>query len=231
MELSIDTSTRYASAAVSRRGECVAELTWRSERNHSVELVPAIRELMSRGGIDVTQIDALFVAGGPGGFSALRVGVSTAKALAMGLKAPLVSVGTLEIEAHPYLGLGVPVCAVIEAGRDRLYVASYGALGSSAPEYGVSTYEELASSMRDGVVLCGEGASAAADALRQHAGRAAAIAMTPPTRRASTLARLGFERWRSGADDDPASFEPMYLRSSQVDTAQRTWAGNQRPRS
>ena len=48
MELVIDTATRYASVAVSRDGAIMAELSWRSERNHSVELVPAIRRVVEQ---------------------------------------------------------------------------------------------------------------------------------------------------------------------------------------
>ena len=222
MELSIDTSTRYASVAISRRGECMEELTWRSERNHSVELVPAIRELLSRRGSDVGDIEAMFVAGGPGGFSALRVGMSTAKALAVGLGVPLVSVGTLEVEAQPYLGLGAPVRALIEAGRDRLYVGAYD--DGPEPDYSVMSYDELVSSAPAAAVYCGEGASAARDALRALVGPSGTIAsVPPPTRRAGVLAHLGFERWQAGATDDPATVEPLYLRSTQVDMAHRTW--------
>jgi len=104
MELSIDTSTRYASVAISREGETIAELTWRSERNHSVELVPAIREVIARVGIETRDLNAIFIAKGPGGFSALRVGMSTAKAMAVSLEIPLVAVGTLDVEVAPYLG-------------------------------------------------------------------------------------------------------------------------------
>ena len=225
MELSIDTSTRYASVAVSQQGECIAELTWRSERNHSVELVPAVQELMGRARAGLDQIEAVFVAGGPGGFSALRVGMSTAKALALGLEASLVSVGTLEIEAQPYLGLGLPVRALINAGRDRLYVAAYDASHASVePRYSVMGHGELASEAPQTAIFCGEGAQAAAPTLRELAGASIMVAdVSPPTRRAGTLTRLGFDRWRSGVSDDLATLQPLYLRSSQVDVAHRTW--------
>ena len=75
MELSIDTATRYAAVAISSKGEMVMELAWRSERNHSVELVPAIRRLMDQAGVAMGDIDGILVARGPGGFSALRVTV------------------------------------------------------------------------------------------------------------------------------------------------------------
>ncbi len=80
MELSIDTSTRYASVGLSQSGESIADLTWRSARNHSVELAPAMRELMGRFEVDMRDIEAVFVARGPGGFRAIRVDISLAKA-------------------------------------------------------------------------------------------------------------------------------------------------------
>ena len=115
MELSIDSSTRYACVGLSRQGESLAELAWRSDRNHSVELVPAIQALLGRRAVEFHEIEAVFVEAGPGGFSALRVGMSTAKSLAVALGVPLVSVVTLDVEAQPYLALGAPVVALMEA--------------------------------------------------------------------------------------------------------------------
>ena len=83
MELSIDTSTRYASVALSKNSQVTHALSWRSEQNHSVECVPAIRRLMEQAGVSPEDVEAVFVARGPGGFSALRVGVSVAKAMSM----------------------------------------------------------------------------------------------------------------------------------------------------
>ena len=106
MELSIDTSTRYATVGLSSEGKTLAELAWRSERNHSVELVPAIKELMGQVRAEMGELKAVFVARGPGAFSALRVGMSTAKGMAVGLQVPLSSIPTLDIEAQPYMGAG-----------------------------------------------------------------------------------------------------------------------------
>ena len=226
MELSIDTSTRYASAGLSKEGELVIETCWRSEQNHSVELVPAVRQIMDRAKAAMGDITAVFVARGPGGFSALRVGISTAKALATAQNIPLVAVETLELEARPYMGLGFPVCAVIEAGRKRLYAGYYREssveAGDSAEEYQVTTAEELASSVQKVTIFCGEGAGAAADDLRENLGsNALVIEAPPPTRRASVLARLGYRRLEAGETEDPGTMQPLYMRGSQYERAQR----------
>ena len=84
MELIIDTSTKYATLAISNQGEMVAELSWESNRNHSVELLPALWELLNLRGYSKNVFEAVFVATGPGSVSSVRVGMSTAKSFAAG---------------------------------------------------------------------------------------------------------------------------------------------------
>ena len=222
MELAIDTSTRFASIGLSSEGENIVELTWRSERNHSVELIPSIRGLLKRRGVSVGDLQAIFIASGPGGFSALRVGMSAAKAMAMSLDIPLVAVNTLDVEAQPYLGLGSPVCALIGAGRRRLYLGDF--RDAAKPTYSVVEHDELASVASPDALFCGEGMSQAADLLRSAFGDDAKMANAPPpTRRAGTLTSTGYEMLRQGSTVDSLTLEPLYLRSSQVNTANRTW--------
>jgi len=223
VELSIDTSTRYASVGLSVEGQSVTELAWRSDRNHSVELVPAIREVMSRRAVEMADLDAVFVARGPGGFSALRVGMSTAKAMADALDAALVSVPTLDIEAQPYVGLGFPVCAVMPAGRERVYFAEYAAVDAAGPqEYQVCRYEDLAGRLAGGGVLCGEAAGELAPALGGRLGGDVRVSgAPPPTRRAGVLARIAHSKLVAGLTDDPATLQPIYLHGLQVEVANR----------
>ena len=108
LELCIDTSTRYASVAISSSGTILVNLSWYSQLNHSVELVPAIQDILSRTGVKISDLSAVFVARGPGGFSALRVGISFAKSLASARNLPIVSVPTLDIESQPFMNLGRP---------------------------------------------------------------------------------------------------------------------------
>lgn len=222
MELSIDTSTTCAAVGLSEHGEFVAEHRWRSRQNHCVELVPAIRELMRRAGVGMGSLDAVFVARGPGGFSALRVGMSAAKALSAALDVPLVAVNTLDVEAAPYLPLGSPVAAVMPAGRNRLYLGSYAVSQEDEPaSYRVIQTDELVGLLSPSVVVCGEAAEACADAAETAGARVAAL--SPPTRGAAALARLAYARLERGCVDDRAALQPLYLRSAQVEMARRTW--------
>ncbi len=220
MELVIDTATRYASVAIAREGVIAAELSWRSERNHSVELVPAIRRVVEQASVTLNDARAVFVVQGPGGFSALRVGISMAKAFAMARRIPLVGVNTLDAEAQPYLGLGLPVCAVVGAGKARVYAARY--VDGEPSGHRVQSHEEFAAGITEKTLLCGEGVQDVRGLVEQRAGDLAiAAGAPPPTRRPAVLAQLGYELLQGGGAQSPESLEPIYMRAAQIAAAQR----------
>jgi tRNA threonylcarbamoyladenosine biosynthesis protein TsaB len=224
MEISIDTATRYASVALSSQGEMIAEYSWRSAQNHSVELVPAVRLVMEHAGVEMDAIEAVFVVRGPGGFSALRVGISVAKALAVGRGIPLVGIGTLEVEASPYLGLGLPVCAALGASRSTVYAATFdvGLGEAAASNLRVESPEELAASVDQPTLFCGEAVAGLADILKESLGDAAIIAKSPcPTRRPAVVAQLGHSQMQATGGEDPALLQPQYMRSAQINSAKK----------
>ena len=221
MELSIDTSTRYASVALSKEGQVTHALSWRSEQNHSVECVPAMRRLIDQAGVTSSDIAAIFVARGPGGFSALRVGVSVAKAMSMAQGIPLVAVGSLHVEAYPYLRIGRPVCAVMAAGKKTLYAGRF-AQDASPYEDGaheVATPEEVAAASPERTLFCGE---AVPLLVEPGLPRGAAMASSaPPTRLPSALAAIAYRRLSASDLEDPEALQPTYIRGSQLDSARR----------
>lgn len=220
MELCIDTSTRYASVAISHQGEPQWETTWFSKRNHTVELAPTIQTLLGKAGASPSNLDAVFLAVGPGGFSALRVGMSAAKGLAEGLDIPLVGVGTLELEAYLYAETGRSLYPLLDVGRGEVAWAVYRGDGGSwrqvrGPE--IASPEEVVAAASPEAVYCGEGAWAHRDLLRERAGPSALVlAVPPPTRRCLALARLGFLRLTVGAGADRDQLQPMYLRRPSI---------------
>jgi len=223
--LAIDTSTRYAGIALSDGEKTLIELTWRSEQNHSVELLPTIQTTMERLTLDVGQLTGLVVATGPGNFSALRVGMSTTKGLAMALGIPLVGISTLELEAFPYLGTGMLVCPVIDARRGQVALALYDGARVTDPVVKgpmLATLEEICSLIETPTLFCGEGLHVIAEPLRQNLGHKAIITHnSPPTRRPAVLAYLGSQRLKRGEVDDPAALQPTYLRGPSITAPKR----------
>ena len=214
MELSIDTASEIASVALSSRGALAAEITWRCRRNHTVELLPAVDRLLDQAEASKSQLTAVFACTGPGMYTGLRVGVSTAQGLARGLALPALGVGRLELDAYPHQAFPGIVAAVHKAGRGDLAWAAYGASPwreLRAPR--LSNPEELAALLDAPALLVGEVDADVAARVRGATRHDVTIA--PPIgsiRRAAVLAELGFARLAEGAGADPALLRPIYLR-------------------
>ena len=157
MELCIDTSTRYASIGCSEKGELLQELTWRSQRNHSVELAPAVETLLKRQKITIKDLEAGFVAKGPGAFSALRVGMSLAKSLSVGAEIPIVGIPTSDVEVEPYINISQNIIVLVPAGRERAYVARYVDGDVNEEDIVVRSYDEMNFDEIEDPFFCGEG--------------------------------------------------------------------------
>ena len=101
MELSIEAASDEPGLALSRDGDVLLSVTWQTQQNHSKELLPNVERLLNEARTDKSALTAVFVDIGPGGYAALRVGVSTAKALAHALTMPVAGVGRLgKAKAH-----------------------------------------------------------------------------------------------------------------------------------
>ena len=222
MLLAIDTSTRYAGVALWDGERVSASASWYSRRNHTAELMPAIEQIMGRAGVGTEVLGGIAVALGPGGFSALRVGLSTAKGMATALELPIAGIGTLEMEAHPYLGLGLPVCPLLEMGRGEVATAIYrdSAVGKKLiNEERVCKPEELVESTSERTLFSGEGTPQHAEYLRLALGEnAVVVGPYAPVVRLWALAQLGAGRLASGDTDNLATLQPRYLRRPSIGT-------------
>ncbi len=214
MQLAIDTSTDSASLALVRDGEVLAETTWRSQQNHSVELLPKLAQLLNEAEAGIQAISGVIVAKGPGSFNGLRVGLSTAKGLAFSLKVPIIGISSLELEAYPHAETGLPVCPIFNAGRGEIATAMYQKKDDKwhqlVPEH-ITTVEALGSEITTKTIFCGEYVPLIADQLKKRLKPKAIIAATQ-LRRASRLAELAKGRLEAGDYDNPATLQPLYLR-------------------
>ena len=222
MELCIDTSTRYASVAITVGGSVVKEVSWHSSNNHTLELASTVAAMLEDAGASVADLDNIIVAKGPGGFSALRVGMGFAKGLAESMDMGLVGVSTLELEAARFFDTsqGSPLCPMLEVGLDRFAWSLYefaSAEWSLSMTEQVTTLEAMADAVPGSTLFCGEGAWQALDRLQALGrGKEAVIATTPPAREAAVLSLLGLRALTTGAVADSTAMEPNYLRQPSI---------------
>jgi tRNA threonylcarbamoyladenosine biosynthesis protein TsaB len=215
MLLAIDTATRIASIALYEPDQVLAEYTWRTNNNHTVELMPSLVELLERQGVEPERLDGVAVALGPGSFTGLRVGLAVAKALASSVDIPLLGIPTLDVLPYAVREMSLPIWSVIQAGRGRICYAEYrheADVWARVSEIEVGTTPELIDRIQGFAVLCGELSRSDVAAIRARLGDAAVI--TPPVyamRRAAFLADLAWRRLQRGERDDIVTLSPIYM--------------------
>ena len=119
--LAIDSSGLVASVALIDDGECIGEYTINYKKTHSQTLVPMLDQVRKMIDLDLTTIDAIAVAAGPGSFTGLRIGSATAKGLGQALNKPLISVPTVDGLAYNLYGTDKLICPLMDA---RLHPSS-----------------------------------------------------------------------------------------------------------
>jgi tRNA threonylcarbamoyladenosine biosynthesis protein TsaB len=163
----------------------------------------------------VRDLAAVAIATGPGAFTGLRVGFGVAKGFHLATGIPLIGVPTLEATALAFASCGMPVVAVVGAGRGRLVWARYEANSETltqarAPRNG--TVSELIDELNGSgpVLVTGEVDGDQAKLI----GQIDQISLPPAAlrgRHPGAFAELGWKRWRAGDVDDAIAIEPVYL--------------------
>ena len=218
MYLIVDTSTKHGAVGLWRDGSLVRTAAWRSRYHHTVELMPAIEHLLGQESLTADGLQGIAVATGPGGFSALRAGLSVTKGLAFALSLPVAGVNTLEASAYPYRDLGFPVCPLLQLSRDLVAWARFqqDAHGVAAPR---PRPPRPAGSAAEAPGEATPSSVARAQAsfhsqLATAMGPLAHLAGEPsPQLRLSGVALLGADRLAAGDHDTLSSLRPHYLRA------------------
>lgn len=218
MQLCIDAADDRPGIALAVDGVPGPTLTWETQQNHSQELLPNIDRLLADAKQEKSDLTAVFIDIGPGGYAALRVGVSIAKSIAHGLNIPIVGVGRLELDAWSAAAAvdrDARVVAIHRAGRGELAWAAYTRTGHDWREHSAATIEKadaIPAHLQSGDILTGDVDEALADA----AASARATVISPPTHRVGALATVGHRRLAAGALDDAGALVPMYLRAPAI---------------
>ena len=123
--LAIDSSSLVATVAILDEEKILAEYTINHKKTHSQTLLPMLGEITKMIELDVKEIDAIAISGGPGSFTGLRIGSATAKGLALALDIPIVHVPTLDAMAYNVYGTDKIICPIMDARRGQVYTGIY----------------------------------------------------------------------------------------------------------
>ena len=168
--LSIDTSGRHASAAIifdGSRENIIGEISLNAKHTekaytHSETLMPAIEHLFALTGQTVDEITHIAYTCGPGSFTGLRIGASSALGLSKALNIPAVAVPTLDALAFNVSGMGFDgdICPMLDARRGQVYAALYDNKFNILMGYSALTIHELEAKIRGSTLFVGDGAAA-----------------------------------------------------------------------
>ena len=125
--LGIETTGAFASAAVMRDDQVTGYIKGNDRFSHLQNLTPQIEKVIKESGIDLAELEEIAVSHGPGSFTGIRIGVSTARALSQILGTPCAAVSSLEalaLTAAP-MDSGVLVCPMLDARRNQIYGGGY----------------------------------------------------------------------------------------------------------
>jgi len=229
--LCVDTATENGLIAIADGESVLAAEAWRSSSRHGENLFARIDRALSRSGVCRDAISAIGVGLGPGKFTSLRVGLSTAKGLALGLETPIVGVSSLRVRARSVGDdLDAVRVALLDAYRGDVFAAAYVFEGGALQEIVPPTFGSPEAVLREmrravgagAVVACGEGATrfrATVDALNDGSPGMFRIAVETPT--AVALASEVASALQTRGPDDLAALEPEYLRPSDARLPQR----------
>jgi len=214
LSLGLDTSTRLGSVALAGEEGLLGEVALSVRATHSETVMPEVRRLLRRAGRTPRDIDRLVVGAGPGSFTGVRIAASLAKGLRAATGAELLAYSSLAALAA---GTGLPgrVCALCDARREEVYAAAYPTLPPLSPTLGpaVVGVEELLDVIGgEGWTFLGDGAGTHQAPLEEAGGRVLGDAHRSP--RASVLLQLARYHPEAGRVEDPATWEPRYVRAS-----------------
>jgi len=219
--LCIETATRVCSVAICKEGNVISKREISGEYSHAEKLTLFIREVSEETGIMLGQLDAVAVSRGPGSFTGLRIGVSTAKGLCYALDKPLISVGTLQSMAYGMAEIcnsnstgrkDILFCPMIDARRMEVYTALYDGenneiIPPAAEIIAASSFSEYFK--KHTLCFAGDGAEKCKELF---AGQPRAVFLDTMLPSACHMASLADHAFNAGRFEDVASFEPYYLK-------------------
>ena len=210
--LNIETATTNCSVSLSKKGETlVLKEDYNSGYSHAERLHIYIDQVLREANMSVDKLDAVAISKGPGSYTGLRIGVSSAKGLCYAANKPLISVPTLEALAHQVKTKEGMIIPMLDARRMEVYSAVYDANHSLIRE---TQAQVLEANIFDNylkkykVYFIGNGVEKAKKVINHPN----AIFIEGKLPSANEMSLLSFEKYKKSDIEDVAYFEPYYLK-------------------
>jgi tRNA threonylcarbamoyladenosine biosynthesis protein TsaB len=228
--LGLDTATRRVGVVLANEHGLIGrvELGGTADTTaprHAETLAPAIAWCCERCGVELAQVSAVAVGIGPGMFTGLRVGVTTAKVLAQSLRVPVIPIPSLDLLAYPLRYARRLVVATIDARRHELYWAIYRTVPGGVQrvsEYELGAPDDLVAELEalgEDALVCGDGSLRFAEAFAPLGSRVELAGPAHAAPSLSALVELAQSRFVREDFCAPSAVLPLYLRQSDAELA------------
>ena len=223
--LTIESSGTVAGASIFYKQRVIAVKSIDNGLTHSQKLMTCIDDVVKEAQIDKRQLEAVAVSNGPGSFTGLRIGVTTAKAIAQGLNIPVIPVNTLDAMACQALLFDGIICPMIDARREQVFTAIYTNNEQGLPErvceYKALPIKELIPQMiatQKKIVCIGDGAVKYHRQLQEKlADRLVQLPEAQVYPSPVNLGIMAIAEWQKGNYMMAEQVVPYYLRKSQAE--------------
>ncbi len=221
--LAVESSGMVAAAAIVDQDKLIGEFLLDHGKTHSQQLMPLIDQLLNNLDMKLTDIDAIAVSKGPGSFTGLRIGIATVKGLAQAIDKPVIGVPTLDGLAYNLSFREGLICPIMDARREQVYTSIYRSKGElkRIDDYMAVPVVDLIKKLKaydEPVIFNGDGVPVYQDIIKKEMGDQASMAPTNLLmQRASSIACLALDMFRSNEVQSYLELVPFYLRKSQAE--------------
>lgn len=218
--LSIETGTEVCSVALARDGELISLRESTEGRNHAHNLALYIKEILDENDIYAQELDAVAVSGGPGSYTGLRIGVSTAKGICYALGKPLIAISSLQSLANIALeeyNAGIVeienpdtsvLCPMIDARRMEVYTQLFNMKLRNMSEIEAKIIDPISFAEYENLIIFGDGAAKCKQILTSDNVHLVRIASS-----ARGMVSIAQDLFDANQFVDTAYYEPLYLKN------------------
>jgi tRNA threonylcarbamoyladenosine biosynthesis protein TsaB len=216
--LSLETSAKVCSVAIHDEARLIVTSEIHIEQSHATKLASLIDEVINLAGIELNQLVAVAISSGPGSYTGLRIGTSTAKGLCFSLGIPLISIGSLELLAFQMKVYNLQqayLCPMIDARRMEVYCLITDSVLQIIHPTEAKVIDELSFREyldKNKILFFGDGSDKCNDKIIHE--NAYFIKGVYP--KASHLGFMAFEKFKQNKVEDLVNFEPHYLKEFMI---------------